>query len=126
MVDLDNFKVVNDTFGHGAGDQALYEFGQICKRNLRKIDILGRLGGDEFVVLLPETERKAALLTAERLRSETEKLEVIFENSLVKFTASFGVSILKGNIKNLLQLIASADKALYEAKGAGKNKVVSA
>ncbi len=126
MIDLDNFKLMNDTFGHGAGDRVLYEFGQLCKNNLRKIDILGRLGGDEYAVLLPETDIEAAMLTAERLRSETEKLEVIYGNSLVKFTASFGVSILKGKIKDLQQLMDSADKALYEAKAAGKNKVTVA
>lgn len=126
MIDLDNFKLMNDTFGHGAGDRVLYEFGQLCKSNLRKIDILGRLGGDEYAVLLPETDIEAAILTAERLRSETEKLEVIYGNSLVKFTASFGVSILKGKIKDLQQLMDSADKALYEAKAAGKNKVAVA
>ncbi len=126
MIDLDNFKAMNDTFGHGAGDRVLFEFGKLCKNNLRKIDILGRLGGDEYAVLLPETDAKAALLTAERLRSETEKLEVIFGNSLVKFTASFGISVFMGKIKNLQQLMDSADKALYEAKSAGRNTVATA
>jgi len=124
MIDIDNYKMVNDTFGHGAGDRVLREFSLLCAEKIRRMDICGRLGGDEFGLILPETDITKAYAIAERLRSSLASLEINFNGSLIKVTASFGISQLKGNVKNLEILMETADQAMYRAKQAGKNQVV--
>jgi diguanylate cyclase len=122
MIDIDNYKMTNDTFGHHAGDQVLLEFGKLCKGKIRRMDIAGRLGGDEFAIILPETDGSEARNSAERLRKDIERKEMHIENTLIKVTASFGVAQLKGKIKDLQGLMDAADKAMYAAKQAGKNQ----
>ncbi len=121
MVDIDNFKEVNDKFGHQVGDEVIVKLVEILSRNIRKSDILGRWGGEEFIILLPETNIKEAYLVAENLRKKVENHT--FEKVGTK-TMSLGISELKFD-ENILEFIKSADDAMYKAKRSGKNKVMS-
>ncbi|MFU8789882.1 MAG: PAS domain S-box protein [Methylobacter sp.] len=126
MLDIDHFKLINDTYGHKGGDLVLKKLAIICQQVLREVDIVGRVGGEEFAVLLPETDKDQAIEVAERLREAIASTEVAIENGLpVRFTVSIGVTSLKGENKNLDVLLNSADKALYQAKNSGRNKVVA-
>lgn len=124
MLDIDRFKVVNDSFGHPVGDQVIKQIAGKLTGVLRDSDIISRLGGEEFAVILVETQRDAALALAERLRAEIEDCTVTAVSSVVKVTSSFGISELKPGMGSLNELLASADAALYEAKSQGRNRVV--
>jgi diguanylate cyclase (GGDEF)-like protein/PAS domain S-box-containing protein/hemerythrin-like metal-binding protein len=119
MIDLDNFKNVNDTYGHLAGDRVLRGFCEIARNCLRATDVLGRWGGEEFVALLPETGLKGAQFLAERLRATLEGLR--FDGD-IGVTASIGVAGYKEG-DELATLMARADAAMYRAKQAGRNRV---
>ncbi|HIC09082.1 MAG TPA: GGDEF domain-containing protein [Aquificales bacterium] len=120
IFDLDDFKKVNDTYGHKAGDIVLQEVAKAVRRNIRKSDLFVRWGGEEFVVLLPRTDLKGAEKVAEKLRKAIESLNI--EPYGVRITASFGVTeILPG--ETLDNALERADKALYKAKNLGKNRV---
>lgn len=124
MVDLDDFKSINDTYGHQAGDVVLRKVGEICLLTLRGIDVIGRIGGEEFAVLLPETDSEQAIEVAERLRHEIAEAEIPMEpNGMLHVTASIGVTTLVSTETNVNTLLRLADKALYEAKRTGRNKV---
>lgn len=136
LIDIDNFKKINDVFGHRVGDAVLKRIATLIKSNLRKVDMAARYGGEEFGILLPETTKPNALIVAERLRLAVEEDFVkeetkkqMLENSFAKgakfvVTVSIGVSAYKGGIeKNAL--VKEVDKALYRAKWEGKNKVCS-
>jgi diguanylate cyclase (GGDEF)-like protein/PAS domain S-box-containing protein len=125
MIDLDHFKDTNDKFGHLIGDQILQLITRNCTNILRKADILSRHGGEEFLVLLPETDLKEGLAAAERLREVIASSQVFTHENVVRVTGSFGVSSLGMCPPELKQLIDCADKALYEAKKAGRNQVKS-
>jgi diguanylate cyclase (GGDEF)-like protein len=118
MIDMDNFKIFNDTYGHQAGDAIIREISKMFKDISRKIDTIARYGGEEFVVILPITKKEEALVLAERIRKAVEK-----NPNLKNLTISIGVASFPedGNTKE--NLIARADKALYEAKRLGRNKV---
>lgn len=123
MLDIDFFKRVNDTYGHDQGDQVLIKLCQLCKKELREVDILGRIGGEEFAVLLPETGLEQAHEVAERLRTVVAESELPLANDqTLRFTISLGVATLKPK-DTLDSLLITADRALYEAKQAGRNKV---
>lgn len=126
MVDIDHFKEVNDTFGHQCGDHVLYELANSLNAGLRGYDMVGRYGGEEFVMLLPETSRAQALLVCERLRAHVEETVVRFDGDDVRLTVSMGISLKEsgepGEVENLLKV---ADYYLYEAKKAGRNKVIA-
>ena len=124
MMDVDNFKHINDTFGHTAGDQILTSVANCMQRMLRKVDILGRFGGDEFVVLLPETSREGARRLSERLRlTISQRMEMIGGISL-PVTVSIGLSShVHADGDTLDMLLDQADKALYVSKQSGRNKV---
>ncbi|MEI7843834.1 MAG: sensor domain-containing diguanylate cyclase [Gallionellaceae bacterium] len=125
MMDIDFFKKVNDTYGHKAGDTVLIKLAEICRKTLREVDIVGRIGGEEFAVLLPETDKVMAVEVGERLRANIESTEVTIESGLpINFTVSIGVTSLKAKDPHLDMLLSLADKALYEAKESGRNKVV--
>ncbi|MDO9141763.1 MAG: PAS domain S-box protein [Methylobacter sp.] len=127
MLDIDFFKKINDTYGHKCGDLVLKKLAEICRTVLREVDIIGRIGGEEFAILLPETDKKQAVEVAERLRQAIADAKVPIENGLpVCFTASIGVTSLKGKDENLDVLLSIADKALYQAKNAGRNQVAMA
>ncbi len=124
MLDIDFFKNVNDTHGHQVGDIVLQELAKICRSTLRQVDIAGRLGGEEFAILLPEAEAKEALEVAERLRETVAKMDVVIPTGLpIHFTVSIGVTTLDKKNINLDILINQADKALYQAKETGRNRV---
>jgi diguanylate cyclase (GGDEF)-like protein/PAS domain S-box-containing protein len=127
MLDLDDFKHINDTYGHKAGDIVLTQIALICRNVLREIDIIGRLGGEEFAVVLPETDLDYAIEVAERLREVVALTRIsINDNTGLHMTVSIGVASLAAYHDNVDALLLSADKALYLAKGAGKNQVVCA
>lgn len=123
MIDIDHFKVVNDTHGHTVGDQILRGLSNRLKKNLRAVDIIGRYGGEEFVILLPETSAPAAQDVAERLNKQVVCEPFNTDAGNVFITISLGVSTLHESVESLDDLIANADRALYDAKGAGRNRV---
>lgn len=125
MMDIDRFKIINDTYGHAAGDDILRIMAQKTETNLRKSDIFGRLGGEEFGAVLPNTSEQGALKAAENIRQEIENLEyVTSKNQSVKFTISIGVATLNSQDISLDNILHRADIALYNAKHTGRNKVV--
>ncbi len=125
LIDLDHFKQVNDSHGHGAGDRVIREAVRACLGALRSIDRMGRLGGEEFAALLPETGAEGAIVVAERLRSAIEALSVdLDDGSVIAPTASIGVATLADDDPTRIDgLIARADRALYQAKRSGRNRV---
>lgn len=125
MIDLDDFKAVNDTHGHQTGDKVLQAFASLLRETLRDEDVLGRYGGEEFIVVMPETEAAAARFPAERFLKLLERREVENQDGTpVCVTASIGISGLGMDGTDEHALVAAADKALYAAKAAGKNRVV--
>ena len=127
MIDLDHFKQINDTWGHHAGDQVLIAASKVMMRNARKTDEVGRYGGEEFAMLLPGTSARRAAQIAERIRRKISDMNVIVDGNSIEVTASFGVACFPStDIDNMEDLLKAADKALYEAKESGRNKVVTA
>jgi len=125
LIDIDDFKQINDTYGHGTGDAVLEHFGKTIRAGLRQTDTAGRLGGEEFSVLLPETDLDEARRLAERLRSAIEKTPAVFPEKEIRFTASIGVAVYQWDCDRPddgSELLAAADRGLYEAKRAGKNR----
>jgi len=120
MADLDHFKGINDTFGHDVGDDVLAAFGDLLRRQTRGTDIVARFGGEEFVVLMPHTDLEHAVDSAERIREALESAR--FEPVPGPITVSMGVAELAADEPGEA-LLRRADKALYEAKQAGRNRV---
>jgi diguanylate cyclase (GGDEF)-like protein/PAS domain S-box-containing protein len=125
MIDIDHFKNVNDRYGHLAGDQVLMQFVQRIQNELRASDVLARFGGEEFIILLPETNLGDATQVAERLREVTSQYPFLLVTAQTFITISLGVSCFKFTTISLDQLIDESDKALYEAKQFGRNRVRS-
>lgn len=125
LLDLDDFKRLNDTHGHLAGDGALRHLVKIVKETLRSMDVIARFGGEEFVILLPETTIEAAAQTMTRLQRELTKHFFLHENEKLLITFSAGVALRIPN-EQQAALIGRADKAMYQAKTSGKNRVVVA
>jgi diguanylate cyclase (GGDEF)-like protein len=125
MVDLDNFKQVNDSFGHMAGDRVLREISHRMSVLLRPYDTVGRYGGEEFLVVVSGCGNEACCeLVAERLRKGIEDNPVDTPEGTIAVTSSFGVAVsCKGSEKNAGALIRAADTALYRAKEKGRNRV---
>lgn len=123
MFDIDNFKLINDTYGHQAGDQVLKEIAALSRQTLRNTDVVVRYGGEEFAALLPETSLTQAYEIANRLRHEIEQLCVAWKNQSLQVTVSMGLSFYNPDAKHLNKntLIDIADKGLYQSKNAGKN-----
>jgi len=128
ILDLDDFKSVNDTYGHLQGDEVLRLIGRLLLEEPRAIDEPARYGGEEFVVALPETGTDGAVELAERIRErlEAEEIPLLDGSGLLKVTASFGTATIPLSATTVRQLFAAADDALYEAKRSGKNRVVTA
>lgn len=122
MTDIDNFKKINDNYGHPAGDIVLKEVGKILTRMTREIDIVARYGGDEFLVLLIDTDGKQSVETAERIRRMVEAMKVEFEGQRIPVTLSLGVATAPVDTETKEELIELADKALYHAKRNGRNQ----
>lgn len=120
-MDIDNFKLINDKYGHAAGDAALVSIGKILIQRLRKSDVFARIGGEEFGMLLPLTRMPVAAKLAEELRVAIERTPIPFEGKTFSITASFGVTSGMGDIDTLVR---QADLAMYESKNSGRNTVV--
>ncbi len=125
MLDIDRFKLVNDTYGHAGGDQVLQAIAECCRQVMRKVDVLGRLGGEEFAIIMPETDLAAACQVAERLRQSIAEKTFDTEAGPVRVTVSIGVSTLDDRYSKPEALVAGADQALYVAKRNGRNRVCS-
>jgi len=125
MLDVDHFKSINDEYGHHVGDQVLRTLAERCRSTLRTIDVLGRYGGEEFAILLPGTTRRnAATILAERIRHRVAEELVHTDAGPVGVTVSVGVAAMEPTTRNPEELFKRADAALYEAKQAGRNRVV--
>ena len=122
VMDLDNFKAINDLHGHGAGDEVLQGFSDTVRACLRGHDLFARIGGEEFVLVLPDTSAEGARLVAERIRSEVQALRFISQAQPVVVTVSAGIGA-SSEPQGFLALMRTADKALYEAKRLGRNQV---
>jgi diguanylate cyclase (GGDEF)-like protein len=120
LIDIDRFKEINDRCGHEAGDKALRHVASVCSAARRATDIVTRLGGDEFAVLLPETDLQQANIVAERLRHE-----IAGSSGDAETTVSIGVTSATLSMSGIGALLRAADKALYDAKAAGRNCVVA-
>lgn len=124
LFDIDNFKPINDTYGHDAGDKALQAVTETLKRLLRKADIAGRYGGDEFMMILPETSLAGAESLAEKIRALIADTDLAIEGQhIVKVSLSIGVSSLGPDIDNIDALVKGADGAMYLSKQSGRNRV---
>ncbi len=124
MLDIDNFKTLNDTFGHRQGDNALRRLTKLITTTIRPYDIAGRYGGDEFMILFPETKPEIALAILERLRAIVEKTDRTVKNPVPDMTISAGISAVDLAIpvaQVIDQAVSAADKALYQSKLAGRN-----
>jgi diguanylate cyclase (GGDEF)-like protein len=124
MIDIDDFKLVNDIYGHFVGDCVLQAVAAECQKALRQTDLLGRFGGEEFIALLPGTAQEIAFLVAERLRSKIETLIVFTNGFQVSVTVSVGVCHIKDAYGSLDTLLTQADQAMYAAKAEGRNQVM--
>lgn len=125
LLDLDDFKRLNDTHGHSAGDGALVHLVRVIKDTLRTMDVVGRFGGEEFLIVLPDTPLANAIQTVTRVQRELTKRIFMHDNARLLMTFSAGVA-LRGPGEDKSNLIKRADAALYQAKKAGKNRVVAA
>lgn len=123
MLDIDHFKIVNDRYGHPAGDQILRFVATQCNRNLRKIDLMSRYGGDEFAILLPETKQSAARQVAERIRTELTWNRLPVNGEMIGISLSLGIANGNHAIGSLDALLKRADLALMQAKQTGRNRV---
>jgi len=125
LIDIDNFKQLNDVLGHQAGDQALAHLIKVIKDTLRPTDSVGRYGGEEFIVILPDTELTEAVDAIQRLQRELTKKFFLHNNERLLITFSAGVALREEN-EDFTDLVGRADKAMYAAKKAGKNRVLAA
>jgi len=124
MLDIDDFKKINDDFGHLIGDDVLKELSALCIKSMREIDYFARYGGEEFLYVFPETSKEEAAIFAERLRISLMNIEVSTGEKKIGITASFGVTELDFEKDYIQNFIERADMAMYEAKKKGKNVVV--
>jgi diguanylate cyclase (GGDEF)-like protein len=126
MIDIDHFKVLNDTFGHHVGDQLLRDVTSILMKDMREVDTVARYGGEEFVIILPETTEAGALFVAQRLRRAVDQAKFFAgsPHSVQHLTISIGVAVYDTDAQFKRDLIEFADAALYAAKHAGRNRVM--
>ncbi|MEE8407998.1 MAG: sensor domain-containing diguanylate cyclase [Myxococcota bacterium] len=126
IFDLDNFKELNDTYGHQAGDKVLRATAAVVRNNMRGPDLAGRYGGEEFAFLLPRTQVNEACTVAERIRAEVEALEIDASGTRLTITTSIGVAgYPESGVTGVDELVARADEALYQAKRSGKNRIAA-
>jgi len=124
LIDLDDLKHVNDTYGHQAGDSVLSFVGKVLVESLRKIDVSARYGGDEFAVVLPNTNKRGSLIVAQKIKNSIKNMPFKFKGGEFNITLSIGIATYPENAPDSETLIEKADKALYESKEQGKDKVV--
>lgn len=126
MMDLDNFKMINDRYGHQAGDAVIKEISAMLTKSLRDIDVPARYGGDELAIILPETGAEQAFFVAKRLKRLFEQNPIKYRGNSITVTASIGISSCpNSSIKTVEDMISEADKALYDAKKCGRNRIES-
>ena len=126
ICDIDHFKHFNDQHGHQAGDKVLVDFASILKSNVREHDLVSRYGGEEFLILLPETNLEHAAIIAEKLRVKIMNHQLVIPpNKTLSITASFGVANYQKGVTDWKQIVKTADRALYQAKNTGRNRVVA-
>jgi len=125
MLDIDDFKLINDRYGHLSGDEYLKRLAGLIRASLRDQDIAGRIGGEEFLILLPETAIEGALQLAVRIRKKVEEFVLPVKDQEARTTISAGVCQYERGIKDVKELLDLADQAMYEAKKSEKNKVMS-
>lgn len=123
MLDIDHFKVVNDTYGHMVGDEVIRHLSGLIREHVRETDISGRYGGEEFTIILADTALKSAYVFAERLRKEVEKAVVKYNDIELKYTISIGLAEVEPCIKTYEAWLECADAALYRSKETGRNKI---
>ncbi|MDK2979731.1 MAG: hypothetical protein PWQ55_78 [Chloroflexota bacterium] len=123
MVDLDNYKEINDKHNHLVGDKVLREVSRLLRENVRNIDIIGRYGGDESVIIMPETDMENAINVTERIRSILEEEAIEVDGIQFHLTACFGISVYNDNPPSLEKMIDEADTAMYAAKEGGRNAI---
>lgn len=123
FLDLDDFKSVNDTMGHLAGDFVLKKIANLMQKEKREEDIIARYGGEELVIILPETNKINTIIKAERIRRKIQDMPLIFDGKDIKVTVSCGVATFPQDAQESNKLISCADQALYRAKSEGKNRV---
>lgn len=124
-IDIDEFKKINDSYGHAAGDEVLRTLGVLVKDIVRKSDFIGRVGGDEFVLVLPNTDAAQARHVAENIRALIANTPVAYANMHIRLSLSIGVSQVDAFIPEMIdELLVASDKALYQAKQSGRNCVV--
>jgi diguanylate cyclase (GGDEF)-like protein len=126
MIDIDHFKVLNDTFGHHVGDQLLRDVTSILMKDMREVDTVARYGGEEFVIILPETTETGAVFVAQRLRRAVDQAKFFAgsPHSVQHLTISIGVAVYDTDAQFKRDLIEFADAALYSAKHEGRNRVI--
>lgn len=125
MLDIDYFKKINDTYGHGGGDEILRHFAHLIRKSFRQIDIPGRVGGEEFSIILPHTDLDGAYAIAERFRQCIENTPTIYQGNRIYFTVSIGAASYREYIKSEDEIFRMADNALYKAKSRGRNLVAT-
>jgi len=121
ILDLDHFKQINDTYGHGKGDEVPAAVGAVLQTTVRDSDVVGRWGGEEFMILLPDTDRAGAMVAAEKIREAVAKIKIVGVERAI--TASLGVAVLPDDGADVTTVTRNADRALYAAKARGRNRV---
>jgi diguanylate cyclase (GGDEF)-like protein len=122
MIDIDHFKLVNDRYGHAAGDDAIASIAATCRESKRAADIVGRLGGEEFAILLPETDQVQARVLAERIREKVAGHSLSTQGVEFSMTISVGIAAASADMSGADALLRAADRALYQAKADGRNR----
>ena len=125
MLDIDKFKSINDTYGHATGDVVLKQLAEMLINLLRTADLCARIGGEEFAILMGGTDLIGAVAVAEKIRLHIKSINVTAETASINFTTSFGVADISSDHFQLEALLRDADIALYEAKGQGRDRVVT-
>ena len=124
LIDIDQFKFLNDEYGHAQGDNMIRAFAKVVLNTVRVEDVQGRIGGEEFALMAVNTPLDGARDLAERVRSAVEKIELTHKNKIIKTSISVGVSVCDSGLDSLETLMLRADEALYEAKKLGRNRVI--
>ena len=125
-IDIDHFRSINDTYGHGAGDDALVHVANLCKQGREGSDVAARMGGEEFMILLPETSLDQALKFAERPRARIAQAECLSSGRSIPVTVSIGVAAATAGMAGIHVLMRAADQALYQVKAAAGNRIAGA
>ena len=123
LIDIDHFKLINDTYGHQAGDAVIKDMAEVMRQNFREADLFGRYGGEEFIALLPETQVLEAEVIAERIRNMINQRCIKFEQNEITYSVSIGITQGQPGRQQLDQLVGRADKALYQAKTNGRDRI---